>query len=222
MAIELILTHPGGSHKDEFLACCLLVARHGVPVVRREPEQADLDNPAVCVVDVGGEHAPERGNFDHHQFPRDHDPICALSLILQDFGLYEDARLFCDWLEPAEWFDTRGAIGTARWMGVEREVMLKLNSPIDVTMLRRFAQVDRLDDGELLYELMRWVGQDLLDYLETLRTRLSYIGEHGEIWELEGRATETFKVLFMPRTDPLPSEPSMGLGRYLDSIGQTT
>ncbi len=221
MEIELILTHPGGSHKDEFLACCLLAARHGVPIVRREPEQADLDNASVCVVDVGGEHDSARSNFDHHQFPRDHEPICALSLVLMDMGLYEDARMFCDWLEPAEWFDTRGAGGTAKWMGVERNVMLKLNSPIDVTMLRRFARVERLEAGETLFELMRWVGQDLLDYLQSLRERLAYIGEHGEIWTLQANEADEFKVLFMPRTDPLPSEPSMGLGRYLDSIGES-
>jgi len=220
MEIELILTHPGGAHKDEFLACSLLAAKHGVPVVRREPEQADLDNPAVCVVDVGGEHDPERRNFDHHQFPRDHAPICALSLVLQDFGLYEDAKLFCDWLEPAEWFDTRGAVGTARWMGVERDVMTKLNSPMDVTLLRRFALAERLESGDLLYEMMRWVGGDLLDYLKTLRERLSYIEEHGEIWSVDGGEGGSFKVLFMPRTDPLPAEPSMGLGRYLVATGQ--
>lgn len=218
--IELILTHPGGSHKDEFLACTLLAAVHGVPIVRREPEQADLDNPAVCVVDVGGEHAPERSNFDHHQFPRDHAPICALSLVLMDLGLYDDARMFCDWLEPAEWFDTRGANGTAKWLGVEREVLFKLNSPIDVSLLRRFAQVERLEPGEVLHELMCWVGQDLLDYLRSLRERLEYIGTHGEIWDLEGGESESFKVLFLPRTDPMPAEPSMGLARYLDSIGQ--
>ena len=221
MDIELILTHPGGAHKDEFLACCLLAARHGAPIVRREPEPADLDDPAVCVVDVGGEHAPERSNFDHHQFPRDHDPICALSLVLMDMGLYEDARMFCDWLEPAEWFDTRGAGGTAKWMGVERDVMLKLNSPVDVTVLRRFARVARLESGGTLYELMRWIGQDLLDYLQSLRERLAYIGEHGEIWTLQTSGADEFKVLFMPRTDPLPDEPSMGLGRYLDSIGES-
>ena len=54
--ISLIPTHPGSAHKDEFLACCLLVAVHGVPIVRREPIQADLDDPSVIVVDVGGEH----------------------------------------------------------------------------------------------------------------------------------------------------------------------
>ena len=221
MSIELILTHPGGAHKDDYLACSLLVAQHGAPIERREPEQGDLDNSAVLVVDVGGEHEPERGNFDHHQFPRDHDPVCALSLVLQDLGLYEDAKMFCDWLEPAEWFDTRGAGGTAKWLGVDRDIMSKLNSPMDVTLLRRFAQAERLDPGDLLYEMMRWVGEDLLEYLKTLRERLTYIGEHGELWKLEANGADTFKVLFMPRTDPLPAEPSMGLGRYLDSIGES-
>jgi hypothetical protein len=90
-----------------------------------------------------------------------------------------------------------------------------------VTLLRRFAQAERLDPGELLYEMMRWVGEDLLEYLKTLRERLTYIGEHGELWALEVDGAETFEVLFMPRTDPLPTEPSMGLGRYLDSIGES-
>ncbi|MEM9479652.1 MAG: MYG1 family protein [Verrucomicrobiota bacterium] len=219
MSVELILTHPGGSHKDEFLACSVLIVKHGVAVVRREPEQTDLDDPSVLVVDVGGEHDPARGNFDHHQFPRDHEPICALSLVLQDLGLYEDARLFCDWLEPAEWFDTRGAMGTAKWLGVDRDVLFKLNSPMDVTLLRRFARVERLESGDVVYEMMRWVGEDLLDYICSLRDRLKYVGEHAEIWELESADGEGFKVLFMPRTDPLPAEPSSGLERYLDSIG---
>ncbi|MDA0767315.1 MAG: MYG1 family protein [Verrucomicrobia bacterium] len=216
--VELILTHPGGSHKDEFLACCLLAARHGVEIVRREPEQGDLDNLAVAVVDVGGEHDAARGNFDHHQFPRDHEPICALSLVLQDLGIYEDAKAFCDWLEPAEWFDTRGANGTAKWLGVEREIIFKLNSPIDVSLLRRFAQAERVEPGETLYEVMRWVGQDLIDYVVSLRARLEFIGKHGEIWEME-KGGERFKVLYMPRTEPLPDEPSSGLPRYLDGLG---
>ncbi len=107
--MKAILTHPGSAHKDDFLACCLLIARHGLPVWRRDPLPQDLDDPEILVVDVGGEHDPARGNFDHHQFPSDHPPVCSLSLVLQDLGLYEDARAFCEWLEPAECGSTRGA-----------------------------------------------------------------------------------------------------------------
>jgi hypothetical protein len=214
---SLILTHPGGAHKDEFLACCLLVAVSGAPVVRREPTAEDLAEPSIAVVDVGGEHDAGRGNFDHHQFPKDHPPACALTLVLQHLGVYEDARAFCEWLEPAEWFDTRGPIETARWLGVERATLAKLNSPIDITLLRRFAQCKELKPGEALWEVMRWVGEDLLEYVRGLRKRLDEIAATAEVWEV---ATErgSFRVLVLPRGEVMPDEPSAGLARYIESL----
>jgi len=214
MAFSLILTHPGGSHKDEFLACCLLIAVDPVNIVRREPTAEDLADATIAVVDVGGEHAPERGNFDHHQFPKDSAPLCALSLVLQHLGVYEDARKFCDWLEPAEWFDTRGPVETGRWLGVARETIAKLNSPIDTTLLRRFANCRELAPGDTLWEVMRWIGSDLLGYLMNLRERLDFIAAHSEIWEIH-TPSGGFKMLYLPRVEPLPDEPSAGLARYI-------
>lgn len=213
-----ILTHPGGSHKDELLACSLLAAVHRVPIERREPTEADLADPSIAVVDVGGEHSPERNNFDHHQFPADHPPVCALSLVLQHLGVYEDARQFCDWLEPAEWFDTRGPNTTAKWLGIERDLLSRLSSPIDITVLRRFAQARLLQPGEPLWEILSYIGQDLLDYLRDLRSRLDFIGQNAQFWTVPGQEHE---VLFLPRTDPLPDDPSAGLGRYLETVGKS-
>jgi Uncharacterised protein family (UPF0160) len=216
MSITLILTHPGGAHKDELLACSLLAAVHRVPIVRREPSEADLADPAIAVVDVGGEHAPERNNFDHHQFPADHPPICALSLVLQHLGVYEDARQFCDWLEPAEWFDTRGPNVTSKWLGVDRGTMNKLHSPIDTTIVRRFAKAKQLEPGEPLWEILSYIGADLLEYLRELRSRLDFVAKHAEFWTIDDH-----EVLFLPRTDPMPDEPSAAIGRHLDSIGKS-
>lgn len=216
---ELILTHPGSSHKDEFLACSLLIATHRVPVVRREPVPADLDNPEILVVDVGGEHEPVRGNFDHHQFPRDHPPICALSLVLQDLGIYEDARSFCDWLETSEHMDTRGPMDTAKWLGITRSAMDRLISPIDITLLRRFANSEWLNPGEPIWEVMKMVGEDLVGYLRSLRERLNFIEQHAEFWTLE-TDKGSFEALFMPRTEPLPYEPSTGLPRFINQSGK--
>ena len=213
--LSLILTHPGGAHKDELLACALLAAVHRVPIVRREPTPEDLADPTIAVVDVGGEHEPERHNFDHHQFPADHPPVCSLSLVLQHLGVYEDAREFCDWLEPAEWFDTRGPNVTAKWLGVDRDTMNRLNSPIDVTVLRRFAKARRLEPGEPLWEMLGYIGQDLLDYLRELRSRLDFIAQNAVIWNVGDH-----EVLFLPRTDPVPDDPSASIGRYLESIGK--
>lgn len=213
-----ILTHPGGAHKDEFLACSVLLAVHPVIILRREPNADDLADSTIAVVDVGYCHDPALNNFDHHQLPRDHTPTCALSLVLRHLGLYEDTRAFCEWLEPAEWFDCRGPMDTARWLGVDRDIVSKLNSPIDGTLLRRFAQTTRLAPGDPLWEIMRMIGEDLLGYVRSLRDRLDFIGRHAEIWTLDGVAGAP-SVLFLPRTDPLPSDPSAGVERYVESQG---
>ena len=217
--VRKIITHPGAAHKDDFLACCLMVHVHGVPVLRKEPEQEELDDPGIVVIDVGHQHDSAKKNFDHHQFPADHPPICALSLVLQDLGLYEDALSFCAWLEPAEWLDSRGPNDTADWLEVDREVIGKLNSPMDVTLLRRFALCSELDRESPLWQIMNMVGEDLVTYLETLRARLEFIGEHAEFWTL-GTGQKTHEVLYLPRTDPLPEEASAGLELFVREKGK--
>lgn len=212
--IHTILTHPGGAHKDDLLAVCVLVARHGAPIVRREPTAQELDDPGVAVVDIGAVHDPARSNFDHHHFPREHAPTCALSLVLDALGLYEDARRLCDWLEPAEWFDSRGPNKTAAWLGVPRQAISQLNSPIDVTLLRRFASRQELRAGDPLYEMLRFVGEDLLEYLRVARERIEFVSRHVDRWSLtQGR--DPIEVLYLPRTDPPVDEPSATLATYV-------
>lgn len=212
--LTTILTHPGGAHKDEFLACAVLLAKNPVPIQRRDPNEADLANPQIAVIDIGHRHEPARSNFDHHQFPREHVPTCALSLVLQHLGLYQDARSFCEWLETSEWLDCRGPVHTAEWLGVDRTILAKLNSPIDITLLRRFAASQEHLPGEPVWEILRMIGQDLIEYLSGLRERLNNIAALAELWDLD-----SFTVLYMPRTDPLPDEPSAGLVRYLEEQG---
>lgn len=213
--IRQIVVHPGGAHKDDFLACALLIADNPVPISRREPAEADLADAEVAVVDVGFDWNAEKMNFDHHQFPRDAEPLCALSLVLKHLGIYDETRKFCDWLEVAEYIDTRGPNDTAKWLGIEREAMSKLNSPVDITLLRRFAGAPEHRPGEPIYEVMKMIGEDLLAFVRGMKERLTYIGEHAEVWEMESG----FKALFMPRTEPLPEETSMGMGRYVEELG---
>lgn len=218
MPIDTILTHPGGAHKDEFLACSVMAALHEVPIVRREPTGADLADPGVCVIDVGGEHDPAKNNFDHHQLPREGVPVCALSLVLQSLGLYEDARFAFEWMEPAEWFDVRGPSRTAAWLGVERRVISQLSSPIDMSLLRCFAGATRWARGDSLYQIMQIIGDDMVIYLQTLRQRLENIAVASELWTLEV-AGESFSALFLPRQEQMADEPSMGLGQYVHLRG---
>lgn len=212
--IESIITHPGGAHKDDFLACTVLLSQAPVTIERRDPTQAELENASVAIVDIGHEYEPALHNFDHHQFPRDQVPTCALSLVLKHLGIYEDAREFCSWLEVAEWFDCRGPVDTAEWLGIDRDTLGQLNSPLDITILRRFASQSEHRPGEPIWEIMRMIGEDLVNHVKTLRTRLDFVAQHAEVWEFEN-----FKALFMPRTDPLPDEPSSGLGYHVEKLG---
>jgi hypothetical protein len=218
-AFSRIVTHPGSSHRDEFLACCVLLAFHAVPIFRREPSEEDLADPTTAVLDVGGRHEPDLGNFDHHQFPADHPPVCSLSLVLQYFGLYDDARTFCEWLEPAEWFDTRGPVETARFLGVPREQLPKLASPADVTLQRRFASAQQLSPGEPLWEIMRWIGCDLVGYLKSMRAKLDLVATHGEFWEIPAPSPTDapLMALFLPRLNSAIDDPSSAMVRFVEN-----
>ena len=96
--------------------------------------------------------------------------------------------------------------------------MNQLYSPIDGTLLRCFAAGTHHVAGEPLWEMMRQVGLDLLNYLRSLRSRLTFIGKHAELWNLDA-SEDGPQVLFLPRTDPLPTEPSSGLDRYIVEQG---
>ncbi|MCK5944186.1 MAG: MYG1 family protein, partial [Planctomycetes bacterium] len=216
--LRLVVTHPGGAHKDDLLACCVLVAKHGAVIERREPTADDLADPEVAVVDVGGAHDPARHNYDHHHFPREHPPTCALSLVLDALGVYDDARTFCDWLEPAEWFDSRGPNRTAEWLGVPRRAISQLHSPIDATLLRRFAAGAAHRPGEAVYEFMRLVGEDLLEYLRSVRAGIDRVEAVCERWSVEAHG-EVVEAVFVPRSDAALEDPSASVARFVRAAG---
>jgi hypothetical protein len=216
--ISSIITHPGGAHKDDFLACAVLLFQHQVSIFRREPLESDLLDSSIAVLDVGGEHAPERLVFDHHQFPRDHVPTCALSLVLQYLGIYEDAREFCPWLEVAEWFDCRGPKDTAKWLDMDRETLAKLNSPLDITLLKNFAAQTEHHPGEPIWEVMRMIGRDLVEFITNLRSKLNEVSQFTEVWNLK-KDKDEFKVLFLPRISSLPEGASDVLGYQVRALG---
>ena len=216
--IKKIITHPGGAHKDEFLACCVLLANDSVSILRQEATDQELEDPEVVVVDVGHRHEPQLNNFDHHQFPRDAEPTCSLSLVLSKLGIYEDARSFCPWLEVAEWFDCRGPNDTADWLGLDREVVGKLNSPIDITILQGFAKQAEHNPGEPIWEVMQMMGKELVEYITGLRGRIDEVSKIEEVWNLT-HGDVGFKVIFAPRTDPSIQEVSGALGWRVKELG---
>jgi hypothetical protein len=108
-------------------------------------------------------------------------------------------------------------VETARWLGVGRETLPKLQSPVDLTLLRRFAGSSEIRPGETLWEAMKWIGDDLLAYVRNLRERLDYISRNAQFWEIPHPAGN-FRILAMQRTETMPDEPSAGLGRFIQAL----
>lgn len=211
-----IVTHSGGSHKDDFLACCLMIAENAIPIYRRDPTDEELRDPEVCVIDIGHKHEPEKLNFDHHQFDSDHPPTCALTLVLQHLGIYEDARAFCPWLETAEWLDSRGARNTAKWLNIDPFVVAQLSSPIDGAVLRFFGQETTLEPGHAIWQLMQQIGSSLLDYVRGLRKNLNILADYVESWKVGD-----VEVFFLPREPELAEEVTGALDMYIRQQDKT-
>ncbi|TAG30631.1 MAG: hypothetical protein EAZ36_03585, partial [Verrucomicrobia bacterium] len=133
----------------------------------------------------------------------------------QHLGLYADGREFCEWLETAEWFDCRGPVDTAKWLGVERSLLAKLNSPIDLTLLRRFAGATRIEPGHPVWEVMRMIGEDLVGHILSARSKIEQLGRHALRWDLEFGGMPAV-VVFLPRTDSTVDEIASSLDRYIE------
>ena len=210
---SFIITHPGSAHKDDFLACSMLIAEQGIPIFRRDPTENELNNPDIITVDVGLRHEPEKQNFDHHQFPREHPPTCALSLVLQHLSLYEDAISFCPWMETAEWLDVKGPRKTAEWLNVDPHVVNQLSSPIDFSMLRYFGEETELYPGHPTWEIMRRIGWDLLNYLRTMRNQLDALDGHVQTWRVGA-----LNVCVLPRVEGMAPDTAAALDMYVREL----
>ncbi len=129
---EFIIVHPGGAHMDEILSTGLICQERGLlPVHRRRPTEEELADPDVWVVDIGLQHQPELRNFDHHQFPRDAPPICALSLVSEHLGLAELLST-SPWYEAQVGIDSKGPVQLARSLGIGNRLPPELDSPFEI------------------------------------------------------------------------------------------
>jgi len=94
---ELIITHPGGAHFDEVTAISLVLTVHKTSeftVERREPSEAELNDPNIWVIDVGDRHEPEKRNFDHHQSL---DCPASFVLVAEYLGIAENMSVTAWW-----------------------------------------------------------------------------------------------------------------------------
>ena len=179
--IKTIVTHGGHAHRDDFLSVCFVLAmcaeENNVPLVeRRDATSTDLNDPNIVVIDVGEKHQPELSNFDHHQFDRGSEPACALTLILQNLTIYEEASRGFRWLNVTEKFDSKGPFFVANEIGVDwNKISDATFSPIEEVILHMFSKTTQTN--QTIIDLMTNIGLELLNTLTQFNGRWQQLSD---------------------------------------------
>jgi hypothetical protein len=93
MHIERIITHDGSFHADEVMAIALIFEHLGErPVSRtRQISDAEFEDPALWVIDVGRRFDPASACFDHHQDASLAASCCLMADHLRQAGIMTPA-----------------------------------------------------------------------------------------------------------------------------------
>lgn len=167
-----IVTHARNAHVDEFIACCLALAKHDdISLIQRaaEPRERDLENPLVHVFDTGGRYEPHNLNFDHHQSEDKH--MCTLSLYLDHLGLLEQAMASFDWLRRVVESDNSGPASWCARNSVPGYVARQLNSPLEKAILVEFGSMEVVCKKNALFHVMKSFGKTWMEDLSLYRQR---------------------------------------------------
>lgn len=192
-----IVTHPGSAHKDDFLSVSVLLATlDNAEIFRREPTNADLDDPNTYVVDVGLELAPERHNFDHHQ---DHQLPCAFHLVMQHLGHHDAAMLMFAWYPHMSMMDVSGPYRTAEHLGVDSSVLFASSSPIDGYILSTFAELESLNCQNPLFDLMKAIGKNMIVLIERKMKRLERLKKEARVVPVKHLKAVTSEINNSPK-----------------------
>lgn len=162
--MKKIIVHGGTAHLDDFVASAIALTQataqelETVTIERRDPTEAELDDPEIWVLDVGNRYEDDLHNFDHHQL---HDGACSAMTLtaasILRFGGCGNAYAFLSRAWP--WFDRRaqldscGPIAAAKSAGTEWPVVKQFIGPFEELVLRQFEEATPRDRVRLVLPL---------------------------------------------------------------------
>jgi len=85
--------------------------------------------------------------------------------------------------------------------------------------LNRFANETELKPEHPIYQVMCMVGEDIVNYLRSLRTRLDFLKQHSEYWTIETDG-EPIRALFLAQHETIANDPSFGLYAFIEDRGK--
>lgn len=170
--VHRIVTHAGCAHDDDMLAVMVALAAYPqVAVVQRASRVLPiwLEDPAVLVLDTGGQHTPELRNFDHHQLRGTED--CAFSLLLRYLGLYDAAWQLYPWLGRLCHSDNYGPQSWGARHGIPASVLSTFACPVSSALRTYFSTKGTMLCQDPLFQVFRAMGQELHSTMSQLGAR---------------------------------------------------
>ena len=166
MKSELIITHPGSAHFDDVTAIGLILAVNAdaeFRIERREPVPAELDNPDVWVIDIGGRHEPEKHNFDHHQSL---DCPSAFVLVAEYLGLAETMSVMPWWYFKDE-VDRFGPVKSSVKYHAGDDLVNR--NPIESWLVARFAS-----EPQACLPMLKSYGLHIIEEARMLKSQIDF------------------------------------------------
>jgi hypothetical protein len=166
MNTQLIITHPGSAHFDEVTAISLILAVNNnteFNIERREPLQAELDDPSVWVVDTGKRHEPEKRNFDHHQSL---DCPAAFVLVAEHLGLLATLSVM-PWWHFKDSVDRIGPVRSSQKYQAGDDLVNR--NPVENWLVDRFAS-----EPQASLPLLKSFGTRIIDDARRLKKQIDF------------------------------------------------
>lgn len=204
------IVHPGPRHRDDFLCCCIVLAVNPMLIECRQPTAAELDDKTYLIMDVGGRHQPELGNFDHHQYK---GGDCALILLLKHLELYDSFKLAYPWMEFTNTLDTYGPAVVKEIYRLDGRAFAASMSPIERSMLTAFEACGQLLPNSWLGHTMAVIGRDLIEYAGKLTERIEWL-RGNTMAKAITNGDVTALALVVPRTEVSSVDPALGMDMY--------
>lgn len=163
---DLIITHPGSAHFDEFFAICLILAKYPKSdfiIERREPTNKELNAADIWVIDIGEKLDHALKNFDHHQ----NIELNASFVLIADYlGLKAELETL-SWWSFKDKIDRFGPAKTGAEIGTKR--LRNTYSPFEEWYLELFAS-----DPNKLIPLMRSFGISMIKKAKTMASQFKF------------------------------------------------
>lgn len=167
----VVVTHGGGAHRDEFLACAMLTLKYPDIHIIRTDDPSKIAA-ADIVVDVGGVYDPQRKRYDHHH---DISLPCSLIMVLQHEYFITQYPLSVRFLDHADRF----GIESAR---TKYNVATAPNL-IENAVLNSFTEENEITSGTptaaLLKYIARGIHDEIMEYYEAATIVWTDIGNEA-------------------------------------------